>query len=87
LKSFLDARKIPAGTTIETDLAIIGGGPAGISLALALAHTPIRMTILESGGEEFEGATQALYKGVETGVRYIPLDATRLRYLGGCSNH
>jgi choline dehydrogenase-like flavoprotein len=87
LKAFLDARSIPAGTTIDTDLAIIGGGPAGISLALALANSPIRVLLLESGGENFETPTQALYKGDETGVRYIPLDATRLRYLGGCSNH
>jgi choline dehydrogenase-like flavoprotein len=87
LRAFLDARSVPAGSTIETDLAIIGGGPAGISLALALANTPIRMVLLESGGTQLDPATQNLYAGTETGVRYIPLDATRLRYLGGCSNH
>ncbi len=78
---------MPAGSTIETDLAIIGGGPAGISLALSLANLPIRVVLLESGGEKPDAATQNLYAGAETGVRYIPLDATRLRYLGGCSNH
>lgn len=83
----MDARSVPPGSTIETDLAIIGGGPAGISLALALAGRPIRVLMLESGGETFDAATQNLYAGNETGVRYIPLDATRLRYLGGCSNH
>ncbi|HEX4077863.1 MAG TPA: GMC family oxidoreductase [Rhizomicrobium sp.] len=83
----MDARSVPAGSTIETDLAIIGGGPAGISLALALAGQPIRMLLLESGGMHFDAATQRLYEGAETGVRYIPLEATRLRYLGGCSNH
>jgi choline dehydrogenase-like flavoprotein len=41
---------------IETDLAIIGGGPAGIALALALANTPIRMLMLESGGSDFDAA-------------------------------
>jgi len=70
-----------------TDLAIIGGGPAGISLALALAHTPIRILLLESGGMEFGAGTQKLYRGTETGVPYLPLDATRLRYLGGSTNH
>jgi choline dehydrogenase-like flavoprotein len=69
------------------DLAIVGGGPAGITLALALANTPIRILLLESGGFEFEAGTQDLYAGAESGVRYIPLDGTRLRYLGGCSNH
>ncbi len=87
LRAFMDARSVPAGTTIETDLAIIGGGPSGISLALALADTPIRMLMIESGGMEFDAATQALYAGNETGIPYIKLDATRLRYLGGSSNH
>ena len=83
----MDARAVPAGSTIETDLAIIGGGPTGIALALALANTPIRMLLLESGGMDREEDTQALYKGRETGVPYIPLDAGRLRFLGGSSNH
>ena len=83
----MDARSVPAGSTIETDLAIIGGGPSGIALALALADAPIRMLLLESGGMNFDAATQNLYAGLEAGVPYIPLDATRLRYLGGCSNH
>ena len=77
--NFIDARQIPTGAQLTPDLAIIGGGPAGISLALALASTRIKMLLLESGGMDFEPATQALYQGAETGVRYIPLDATRLR--------
>jgi len=87
LPIFTDARAVPAGTVIETDLAIIGAGPAGITLAMALANTPIRILLLESGGGEYEEKTQALYKGGETGVRYLPLDACRLRFLGGSSNH
>ena len=83
----MDARSVHTGSTIDTDLAIVGGGPAGISLALALAGAPIRVLLLESGGLHFEPATQSLYAGEETGVSYIPLENTRLRYLGGCSNH
>lgn len=83
----MDARQVPSGSTIETDLAIVGGGPAGIALALSLADAPFRVVLLESGGETFEAPTQNLYAGSESGVSYIPLDATRLRYLGGCSNH
>ena len=77
----------PAGTTLDTDLAIIGGGPAGIALALALANTPIRILMLESGGDAFEPQTQALYAGSETGTPYLKLENSRLRYLGGSSNH
>ncbi|MEJ0025092.1 MAG: GMC family oxidoreductase [Rhizomicrobium sp.] len=87
MNAFIDARTVPAGTLQEPDLAIIGGGPAGITLALALAHTPIRMMLFESGGLDFDGATQALYAGTTSGVRYLPLDASRMRYLGGSSNH
>jgi choline dehydrogenase-like flavoprotein len=87
LSAFIDARTVPEGETIETDLAIIGGGPAGISLALALAGTPIRMALFESGGMEFDPSTQELYAGTETGYRYLKLDGSRLRYLGGSTNH
>lgn len=87
MRAFIDARSVPKGTTLETDLAIIGGGPAGIALALALAGAPFRVLLIESGGMEFDAATQKLYAGAERGVPYIPLDTTRLRYFGGCSNH
>lgn len=87
MRAFLDARSVPSGTVVDTDLAVIGGGPAGISLALALANARFKVLLLESGGMAFDGATQGLYAGEETGVRYLPLEASRLRYLGGSSNH
>jgi choline dehydrogenase-like flavoprotein len=87
LRAFTDARQIASGSNLQTDLLIIGGGPAGISLALALADTSIKITLLESGGTDFDARTQALYQGTETGVPYLRLDASRLRYLGGSSNH
>src|SRR5690348_7544540 len=85
--AFVDARQVPSGTQLTPDLAIIGGGPAGITLAVGVAHMPFKILLLESGGMDFDAKTQALYSGAETGVRYIPLDVTRLRYLGGCTNH
>ncbi len=87
MNSFIDARTIPSGTAIETDILIIGGGPAGITLALALKDAPVKVTLLESGGMEFDAATQALYAGPETGTRYLPLDASRMRFFGGSTNH
>jgi choline dehydrogenase-like flavoprotein len=87
LRAFADARSVASGSNLQTDLLIIGGGPAGISLALALANTSIKITILESGGTDFEARTQALYEGAESGVPYLRLDGSRLRYLGGSSNH
>jgi len=87
LNAFIDARAIPTGTILQPDVAIIGGGPAGITLALALAQTPLKVMLFESGGMEFDAKTQALYAGKVAGVSYLPLDASRMRYLGGGSNH
>jgi choline dehydrogenase-like flavoprotein len=87
LGAFIDARNVPSGTVLQTDLVIIGGGPAGISMALALASTPLRVVLLESGGMTFDPKTQALYEGSKVGAPYLTLEATRLRYLGGSSNH
>ena len=87
MTAFLDARSLPDGTTLSPDVAIIGGGPAGISLALALKDTPYSVLILEGGGQEFDPKAQALYKGALSGERYVPLDQGRLRQLGGSSNH
>lgn len=87
MNSFIDARNLPSGTRLKTDLLIIGGGPAGITLALSLKNAPFAVTLLESGGMDFDAATQALYEGPETGTRYLPLDGSRLRFLGGSTNH
>jgi choline dehydrogenase-like flavoprotein len=87
LTGFIDARTLDAATVLEPDLAIIGGGPAGISLALALADTKLNILLLESGGLNFDPQNQKLYTGSQTGQRYIALDAGRLRLLGGSTNH
>jgi choline dehydrogenase-like flavoprotein len=87
LTALIDARTLPAATVLEPDLAIIGGGPAGISLALALANSKLKIVLLESGGMNFDPSIQKMYSGNEAGLRYTALDAGRLRFLGGSSNH
>jgi choline dehydrogenase-like flavoprotein len=83
----IDARTLPTGTALTPDLAIIGGGPAGIALALALADTKLNILLLESGGANFDPAVQKMYAGADNGTRYAALDAGRLRFLGGGTNH
>ncbi len=56
----LDLQSIPAGTSLKADLAIIGAGPAGLTVARELANTKIRVLVLESGGAGFEPRAQAL---------------------------
>ena len=86
MSAFIDARTVPEGTVLEPDLAIVGAGPVGISIALALANTPLRVVLLESGGMSFDAKTQALYDGAEVGDPYLSLEASRVRYMGGSTN-
>ena len=70
----------------ETDICIIGGGAAGITLALQFINTSHRVCILESGGNEYEQNTQDLYQGDNVWLNY-DLEASRLHFLGGATNH
>lgn len=83
---FLDFRRPAAPENFEFDICIIGAGPAGISLALALAGSGARVGLLESGGYDGEPGTQALYEGESVGFHHTGLDTCRLRFLGGSSN-
>lgn len=83
---FLDARIADAAT--DYDLLIVGGGPAGITVAHELAGSGLRIALLESGREEFDPDIQALYDGVVEGNSHeLDLTAIRLRMWGGTSNH
>jgi choline dehydrogenase-like flavoprotein len=70
------------------DVAIAGAGPAGISLAMRLARKrpDWRIALLEGGGEQPDPASAELHRGELGGISY-PLDNSRLRFLGGASNH
>ena len=82
----IDANNVPRGTLLETDICIIGAGPAGISLARAFDNQPFRVILLESGRLRRNRAGQALYKGESIGLHYEDLDQARSRYFGGSSN-
>lgn len=69
------------------DVVIVGGGPAGITLALELADAGLDIALLESGDVAFEPDTQALYDGEVIGNDSLDLMAARLRFLGGTTNH
>jgi len=83
---FIDGRQVPDGTIIDTDIAIIGAGAAGITIARELIGTDISVALIESGGLDFEPETQELYDGESVGVPY-ELGSSRLRYFGGSTNH
>lgn len=83
----IDAHSVAPGTIVETEVCIIGAGAAGITLAREFIASPFRVTLLESGGMDFEILAQELYQGESIGAPFIPLTASRLRYLGGTTNH
>ncbi|MFP1630095.1 FAD-dependent oxidoreductase [Zhengella sp. ZM62] len=66
---------------------VVGSGPAGVTIALALGRAGIPVTILEAGSEAFTESSQAFYRGEVRGDPYFDLDITRLRHFGGSSNH
>ena len=68
-------------------IGIIGAGPAGISIAHMLGKAGIPTVIFEAGGNDYSDESQDFYKGKVIGDPYFDLDVTRLRFLGGSSNH
>lgn len=95
---FLDLRNLPADHRIDCDLCIIGGGPAGITIAREYIGTNLKVCLVESA-EEYDDQSQSLYAGarqpsrkrarsIRDGVHYGALALhSRLRHFGGSSNH
>jgi choline dehydrogenase-like flavoprotein len=80
----LDAADLPEAHEIRADIAIVGAGAAGISLALDLIDSGFSVLLLESGGFEEESATQDLYAGAVVDTRlHSPPDRYRQRRFGG----
>lgn len=50
-------------SAIDCDVAIVGAGPAGITLAQSFHNTPYRVCLLESGGFDPDPQVQALANG------------------------
>lgn len=87
----LDSRQILPDQELAGDVAIVGGGAAGITLARRLGARGHSVLLLESGRFELEPETQDLYRGPAAGPA-LPagseyLTSSRLRYFGGSTNH
>lgn len=79
-----DARDESVPLTRSAQVAVIGSGPAGATLALALSRYA-DVLVIESGGLEDDPETARLYEGESIGIDYSLVD-TRARRLGGSSH-
>ncbi|MCZ2498218.1 FAD-dependent oxidoreductase [Xylophilus sp. Kf1] len=83
----LQADSVPIDTILKADVCIVGGGAAGLSAALKLADSSLRVVLLESGQFKFSAETQRLYEGsVSSDALHSPLDKFRQRRFGGSTN-
>ena len=72
-----------APDVIRTDIAIIGAGAAGLTMARRLVEANRQVTLIESGGLDYEKATADLSAGSSIGQPYYDLAESRLRFFGG----
>jgi len=73
-------------TLLRAEICIVGAGPAGIAIALALADGGARVLLLESGGRRPDAESQSLCRGeVADPAMHCPPHTYRRRCLGGSS--
>lgn len=83
---FRNVREFTA-SGFQPRVAIVGTGPAGLSLALRLRQRSVPCLLIEAGGYEHDDASQNLYRGTVVGDHYFELHEARLRQFGGTSGH
>jgi choline dehydrogenase-like flavoprotein len=69
------------------DVCVVGSGPAGVTLARRLGAVGRSVGLFEAGAIELQPESQNFYDGATAGQPYYSLQACRLRFFGGSSNH
>jgi choline dehydrogenase-like flavoprotein len=82
----VDARHLPEDETLSADLCIVGGGPAGITLAVELLGSGLSVILAEAGGEVSEPDLTPVFGGEVFTTRHPPIELYRSRCLGGTSS-
>ncbi|MGB7816573.1 MAG: GMC family oxidoreductase [Methylotenera sp.] len=83
----VDARKLENGQIVESDVCVIGAGPAGTTLSREFIGTDISVNLLESGGDKHDHRVYRLGEGTLSGDLYEPLESMYLRQIGGTANN
>lgn len=84
--SLSDGRVVPSGTRLRCQVAVIGSGPAGATLAGELAENGVDVILLEAGGTKGSAKAQEALKGTGQHQKQEPLEKARERRLGGTSH-
>ncbi len=82
----VDARELPEGCELQGDVAVVGGGPAGITLALELAEAGLAVLLLEGGRRQDRHRLDPFQGEVTDNTRHPPLTLYRTSGLGGTSS-
>ena len=82
----LDTEGMTPGTALDTEVAVVGAGPAGIVLALELARAGREVMLIESGGDSFDGDVQQLGATDGEDPPHAPMSLATRRQVGGASN-
>jgi choline dehydrogenase-like flavoprotein len=85
----LDSRDLPGNGKVEADVCIVGGGAAGIAVALGLVDSPLRVLLVEGGGLGANDRPRRPHRVVpRRGARPdLGPDRARYWYLGGNTNN
>lgn len=78
-----DFRDRACPDVLHADVCIVGGGPAGISIAMAFVGTPYQVCLIEGGGLGSEHDSQRLNQGQSIGPQALDPAMSRLRTFGG----
>lgn len=73
--------------SLQCDVCIVGGGAAGITLALELERQGVSAVLLEGGGLNYPTSKELDLYDASVAEKSYPVSASRLRYFGGSTNH
>ena len=79
----LDASKLPNDTNLDFDLCIVGGGPAGLTIAREFLGSQVRVCVIEAGAESANARSLRDLQLEPAGSELEPQSLSRWRQLGG----
>ena len=83
----VDSRHAADADALPAELCVVGGGAAGIAIAMQFARTPVRVVLVEDGGETGDAAASGIYKVVYGPSPRLEIDPLLKSYFGGNTNH